>query len=470
MKRKGIHSIAMVAALSLTVCLSACKTTNGIVVLDPQGKSRQVSAEEVAEMSGEDNVYLLQVGDQVSLSFRIREYRDGDVPWDYRIEVGDSMEVRLMAEMGDRPDYKIDVGDLIGISFLQNWPFNATITVRPDGMIAMAELGDIKAVGLTSQELERLLEARYAETEMMTVDENGKVQITVNVDFSNPDRLENMSRDVAVRPDGAIRIPGLKDDVLVAGRTVADASELIRKEAAKALRNPPDVGLVVFPFINSVLTAMNGTATVRPDGAISVARIGDVQAAGYSTDELRATVDELCQQVIFNDVETSLDVVTVTGSRIYVGGEVAIAGPYPLAGSPTALQAIMMARGKTNDARMNNVLVMRRNATGKPYIFKTNLNVAMTKGLTDNDIPLRPFDIVYVPKKLVSRADLFVEQYIDEIVPFQNTLGVTGTYYMNTQKTETKSQNKNFNSGFTVSPPTSPLNGVFPALVSAVIP
>ncbi len=468
MKRKRIHSIAMVAALALALCLPACKTTNGIVVLDPQGKSRRVSPEEVAEMSGEDDVYLLQVGDQVSLSFRVREYRDGDVPWDYRIEVGDSMEVRLMAEMGDRPEYKIDVGDLVGISFLKNWPFNATLTVRPDGMIALAELGDLKAAGLTSQELENLLEAKYAETGLMKLDEDtGRVQITVNVDFSNPDRLENMSRDVAVRPDGAIRIPGLKDGVLVAGRTVAEASELIRVEAAKVLRNPPDVGLVVFPFINTTLTGMNGTATVRPDGSVSVARLGDVQAAGYSADELRQTIDELCLQIIFNDVETSLDVVTITGSRIYVGGEVGIPGPYPLAGSPTALQAVMMARGKTDDARMNNVLVMRRNATGKPFIFKTNLHVAMTKGMTDNDIALRPFDVVYVPKKLVSRADLFVEQYIDDIVPFQNTLGVTGTYYMNTQKTNAKSSVRSLNSGVNFTPPVpNPLGALFPGLTT----
>lgn len=65
---------------------------------------------------------------------------------------------------------------------------------------------------------------------------------------------------------------------------------------------------------------------------------------------------------------------------------------------------------------------------------------------------LRGFDVVYVPKKLISRANLFVEQYIEEIVPFENTLGVTGSYYMNTQKIESKSKNNNFSSGVTVIP------------------
>jgi hypothetical protein len=65
----------------------------------------------------------------------------------------------------------------------------------------------------------------------------------------------------------------------------------------------------------------------------------------------------------------------------------------------------------------------------------------MSKGYTENDIPLKPFDLVFVPEKLVVRANIFVERYIDQIVPFDNTLGVSGTYYMNEQQVNTKSRN-----------------------------
>ncbi|HOS03803.1 MAG TPA: hypothetical protein PKZ01_12040, partial [Candidatus Hydrogenedentes bacterium] len=58
---------------------------------------------------------------------------------------------------------------------------------------------------------------------------------------------------------------------------------------------------------------------------------------------------------------------------------------------------------------------------------------------------LRPFDVVYVPKKMVSRANLFVTQYIDDIVPFNNSLGVSGTYYLNTQRVHSVSHNGNLN-------------------------
>ena len=462
MRSKAMKGILGAVLAAAAIAVGGCKTTDGIILLDPQGETRPVSAEEVEELSGPNDTYLLQVGDQVDLSFRIRDYRIGEVPWDYRIEVGDSMEVRLVAEMVERPSYKIDVGDLIGISFLNNWPLNSTKTVRPDGMITMPEVGDILAAGRDPEELRKALVEAYTETEII----EGEPKITVNVDFANPDRLESMSRDVIVRPDGKIRLPGLKRDVLIAGKTVGEASAAIRAEAAKVLRNEPEVSLVVFPFINTSLSQMNRVATVRTDGRISVARLGDIQAAGYSTEELRTTLDEACTKVLFNGVESSVDVVTVTGSRIYVGGQVGVAGVYPLASSPSALQAIMMARGPSQDARMNNVIVMRRNPNGKPYVFKTNLHVAMTKGSTENDVVLRPFDIVYVPAKLISRANLFVEQYIEELVPFGNNMGVTATYYTNTQKTESTNKTKSFNTGATVIPST--LNPA--SVLSAIAP
>jgi hypothetical protein len=150
---------------------------------------------------------------------------------------------------------------------------------------------------------------------------------------------------------------------------------------------------------------------------------------------------EACNGLIFNPVDVSVDVVKATGARIYVGGEVGIPGVYPLDSCPTALQALIMARGPVNSGRLNSVIVIRRNPDGKPYVFKTNLRAALSKGYTDNDIPLKAFDIVFVPEKLVVRANIFVERYIDRIVPFDNTLGVSGTYYLNEQRVNSKSRN-----------------------------
>ena len=80
-------------------------------------------------------------------------------------------------------------------------------------------------------------------------------------------------------------------------------------------------------------------------------------------------------------------------------------------------------------------------------MFRTNLRVALMQGHTDNDIMLRPFDTVYVPKKTIAKLDQWVSEYIDKLVPFDNSMGVNAQYYMNTQKIETKGKSLNFNTG-----------------------
>jgi protein involved in polysaccharide export with SLBB domain len=439
----GISALAL-AALLLPACQSTGAAGSGIIMVGESGDNKPVSPEEIDAISGLDRPYYLQVGDVLNVDFKVRTLRSGDVPWDYRIEAGDSMEVRLMPGVTDPGTYRLEAGDVIGISFLDNWQLNVTRTVRTDGMVTAPEVGDILARGRTAIELRQALADAYRAAEII----EGEPRVTVNVDFVNLDRYEEMSRDIVVRPDGAIRIPGVEKDLRIAGRTVGEAAELIQGEATQILANKPKVSLIIFPAVDtSILNDMAGTLQVRPDGRVTVRRIGEVQAAGYSIDELRYTLAKACEGLVHNPVEPTVDLLKATGGRIYVGGEVQMAGVYPLEGAPSALQAVMMAKGFKDTSRLNNVIVMRRNPNGKPYVFKTNLRVALTKGHTDNDIMLRPFDIVFVPKKTISKMDLFVSQYIDQLVPFDNSLGVSGQYYLNEQEVDSRSRNLNFGTG-----------------------
>ena len=98
---------------------------------------------------------------------------------------------------------------------------------------------------------------------------------------------------------------------------------------------------------------------------------------------------------------------------------------------------------------MNDVIVVRRNPNGKPYVFRTNLRVAIMKGHTENDITLRSLDTVYVPRKTIAKLDQWVSEYIDKLVPFDNSMGINAQYYMNTQQINTKGKSMNFNTGAT---------------------
>lgn len=447
---KRVYMMWALGLAGLLAFLPGCATTgksgDGVVVLGEAGKDKSLTPEEVDQMSGSERPYFLQVGDVVNIDFKLRNAKKGETPWDYRIEVGDSMEARLMPGAPEPGEYKLEVGDVIGISFLDNWQMNVTRTLRVDGMISAPEIGDVKARGLTPLQLRDLLIDLYKKSQIV----EGNPRITVNVDFVNLDRYEEMSRDVVVRPDGAISLPNIKGTLRIAGMTVAEASELISKEAAKTLQNKPNVSLVIFPAVETTaLKSMSGAVQVRPDGRISVPRIGEVQAAGFSVQELKEAVIAQSKDIAVNPIDPSIDVLKSTGGRIYVGGEVRNPGVYPLEGSPSALQAVITANGFVDSSRMNDVIVVRRNPNGKPYVFRTNLRVALMQGHTDNDILLRPFDTVYVPKKTIAKLDQWVSEYIDKLVPFDNSMGVNAQYYMNTQKIETKGKSLNFNTGAT---------------------
>jgi len=436
--------LALAIAVLGAGCATSGKSGDGMVVLGENGADKRITPEEIDQLSGIERPYFLQVGDVLNVDFKVRSARKGELPWDYRIEVGDSMEARLMPGIPEPGEYRLEVGDVIGISFLDNWQMNVTRTVRVDGMISAPEVGDVLARGRTSIELREALREAYVKSNII----EGNPRITVNVDFVNLDRYEEMSRDVVVRPDGAIRLPGITHDLHIAGLTVDEASELIGKAGAKVLQNKPGVSLVIFPAVDtSILKDMSGALQVRPDGRVTIPRIGELQAAGYSIAELKESLIKECASLVANPVEPTVDVLKSTGGRIYVGGEVRNPGVYPLEGAPTALQAVITANGFNNDSRMNDVIVMRRNPNGKPFVFKTNLRVALERGHTDNDVMLRPFDTVYVPKKVISKLNLWVEQYIDKLVPFDNSLGISAQYYMNSQQINTKGKSFNFNTG-----------------------
>ena len=57
----------------------------------------------------------------------------------------------------------------------------------------------------------------------------------------------------------------------------------------------------------------------------------------------------------------------------------------------------------------------------------------------EKDIQLKPFDIVFVPKTHIAKANEFVEQYITKMVPGTLNAGFSYVIYDGTQKGTIKS-------------------------------
>jgi polysaccharide export outer membrane protein len=133
---------------------------------------------------------------------------------------------------------------------------------------------------------------------------------------------------------------------------------------------------------------------VRPDGKITLPLVGDVAAAGRTSLELRDAIAASLKEYNTNPLVTVMVVETVP-PLIYVMGEVNSAGPQPLKGEMTVLQALAAAGGFKDFANTKNIRVLRKGAAGIQTTLAFNYKDAIA-GRTQ-PIVLRPGDTIIVP-------------------------------------------------------------------------
>ena len=104
--------------------------------------------------------------------------------------------------------------------------------------------------------------------------------------------------------------------------------------------------------------------------------------------------------------------------KVFVGGEVKNPGVLDLVGDGDALRAVIQAGDFLNSSDRRKVIILRRGPDGRGMIRTVNLQKGLTSGAAEL-IPLRRFDIVYVPKSGVANATLFVQQYFRDLSPIQ---------------------------------------------------
>lgn len=165
---------------------------------------------------------------------------------------------------------------------------------------------------------------------------------------------------------------------------------------------------------------MDQKVIVKPDGNISLFLVGDIQADGLTLTELEARVEEeYSTQMKSPEIRLTMD--RFLGYNIYVGGEVVDPGTYPLTKGLTLLQAIFLAGGFNENAKANRVIIYSRPEGGELGRYqKIVVDVSkMLKGKADfQDPKLKPFDTIFVSRSNIVKVDLFVDQYINRLVPF----------------------------------------------------
>jgi polysaccharide export outer membrane protein len=108
---------------------------------------------------------------------------------------------------------------------------------------------------------------------------------------------------------------------------------------------------------------LSQSVQIRPDGKITLPLIGDMEATHRTPIELRDTIATALKEYVTNPVVTVI-VVEAVASQVFVMGEVAKAGPIPLNGPTTILQALAMAGGFREFANTKDVRVLRQTPGG----------------------------------------------------------------------------------------------------------
>jgi polysaccharide export outer membrane protein len=281
---------------------------------------------------------------QTTFSFDI-EGSSFDYFRQYRILPGDVLDVLYqMRTWQQEEEFRLAIDHVITVKFINLPELNETERVRPDGKITLPYLGEINVVGMTVSELTKELENRYS-----TILQSPQIHVLV--------------------PEFRSAIQELKQDLHTAPR------------------------------------GLSRLTTVRPDGFATFAMVGDIMVAGRTIDEVSRELNEKYSKIL-PGLSTDLFLERSAGGRVYVLGEVTRPDSYQISRPTSVVEALSMAGSWLPTANLRSIVIVRRHEN---KMVGTKINLRRTLKLKEDSqfFYLKPDDIVYVPRRQLSRwADI----------------------------------------------------------------
>jgi polysaccharide export outer membrane protein len=139
---------------------------------------------------------------------------------------------------------------------------------------------------------------------------------------------------------------------------------------------------------------MSADVVVRPDGKISLPLLNDIDAAGYTPEQLRARIEQAASKYI-EEPNATVIVKAINSRKVFIVGSVARPGTYPLTGDMNVLQLIALAGGLLEYADSKNIMVMRKE-DGRDVAMKFHYDDVVRQKKLEQNISLKPGDTVVV--------------------------------------------------------------------------
>ena len=372
--------------------------------------------------------YRFQVGDQISvvvpnrtdLSRQAVILRDGSVvlPTVGRVEIRGMTVREATAALERRYRTFLDTPriDLL-ITETVAPQIRETVTVLPDGSGTIPLLGPVPLRGRTVDEVVTDLSTRYSAFYY-------KPKVDVLVARSSP----AVTHKVRLLPDGRVTLPVL-GPVRLGGMTVEEAAQALTTQYSAVQEHTVADVLVIEPggriddFFEVLANTPQGAvreATISDDGYLRLPLIPPIVAADRPFADVSSQIDAAYEKVL-----PELEVNTVFALRrsqrkITVIGEVVRGGMFDAFQPVSILEALALGGGFTDRAWRSQVLLLQPNYRDRTLTVRV---LDMRDGLRfDNPSLLattvRPQDIVYVPRTVIGDVNVFVQQFITALIPF----------------------------------------------------
>jgi len=138
------------------------------------------------------------------------------------------------------------------------------------------------------------------------------------------------------------------------------------------------------------------TLPVRPDGKISLPLVGELQASGLTALKLQDVITQKLKDYIANP-QVNIVVQEVRSRSFNIVGKVSKTGSFDLAKPTSVLDAVALAGGFQDFAKVSKIYVLRRMPDGSQRMLPFNYKLVIKGKHLDENIELQPGDTIVVP-------------------------------------------------------------------------
>ena len=151
----------------------------------------------------------------------------------------------------------------------------------------------------------------------------------------------------------------------------------------------------------------NATATVQPDGFVTLPLIGEIKLGGLDLTEVHSQLVAKAGERL-NDPEINIDLKEFEKPYYIVGGEVGSPGKFEIHGHMTALRAVEMAGGIKATGKSSQILLIRPINDLEAETKLINLKDVLDKREISEDVEIKAGDVVVVPKTRMAKAEPYI--------------------------------------------------------------